>query len=91
MSKATPAVIRNAPDMIFPAQAWMRLVRANVRSSFPLNPYPPLGTSHTKTQYKNWGRTVEMYVRLRSLAPTPLVDPATADNIESFCVVFVSR
>ena len=67
MSKAAPALVRNATDMIFPARAWMRLIKANVRSSFPLNPCPPLGTNHTETQYKNWGRTVAMYLRLRSL------------------------
>ncbi len=73
MSKAAPALVRKAPDMIFHARAWMRLIKANVRSSFPLNPCAPLGTNHTETQYKNWGRTVEMYVRHRSLVFKPHV------------------
>ncbi len=87
MTKAAPALALNSPGMIAPAQAWMSLIKANVQSFFPLNPCPPLDTNHTETQYKNWGRTVKMYVRLRSLVLEPHVDPAIADNIESFCVV----
>ena len=91
MFKAAPALVWNASDMIFSARAWMRLIKANMRSSFPLNPCLPLDIYHTETQYKNWGRTVEMYVRLRSLVLTHYVDPAIADNIESFGVIFASR
>ncbi len=91
MSKAAPALDRNASDMILPARAWICLIKANVWSFFPLNPCPPFDKNHTETQYKNWGRTVEIYLRLMSLVLTPHVDPAIADNIESFCVVFASR
>ncbi len=91
MSKAALALVENVPDLIFPARAWMRLIKANVQSFFPWNLCLPLDTNHTETQYKNRGRTVEMYVRLRSLVLMPHVDPAIAHDIESFCVVFTSR
>ena len=91
MFKAAPALVRKAPHMIFPTRAWMRLIKANVRSSFFLNQCPPLDKNNTKTQYKNWWRTMKMYVRLRSLVLTPNVNPAIAENIECFYVVFASR
>ena len=91
MSKTAPALVQNAPHMIFSARAWMRLIKANVRSFFLMNPCPPLDTNHTETQYMNRRKIVEMYLRLRSLVLTPYVDPAIADNIESFCVVFAAR
>ena len=62
----------------------MCLMKANVRSFFSLNLCPPLDTNHTKTQYKNWERTVKMYLHFRSLVLTPHVDPAIAGNIEIF-------
>ncbi len=73
MSKAAPTLVWNAPDLIFPTRAWMCLIKANVRSSLPLNPCPPLDTNHTEMQYKNWGRTIEIYMRLGSLVLTPHV------------------
>ena len=91
MSKAAPALVRNAPDIIFFTRAWMREIKANVRSSFPLNPSASLDINHTEMQYKNWGRTMKIYLHLRSLVLTPHVDPAIADNIETFGIVLVSR
>ncbi len=91
MSKVALALVQNAADMIFPPRAWMHLIKVNVHSFFPLNPCPPLDTNHTESQYKNWGRTVKMYLRLRSWVLTLHVEPAITDNIESFCVVFASR
>ncbi len=91
MFNAAPEYVQNAPDIIFLTPAWRPLIKADVRFFFPLNPYPPLDTNHTETQYKNWGRTGEMHLCLKSLLLTPRVDPVIADNIQSFCVVFASR
>ena len=90
MSKVTPILVRNVSDIIFPTRAWMRLIQANVRSSFPLNQCSPIDTNYTKTQYMDRGRIVKMYFRLRSLVLTPHVDPVIVDDIKSFCVVFAS-
>ena len=53
MSKAASALLQNAPNMMFPAKAWMRPMKADVRSFFFLNPCPSIDTNHTETQYKN--------------------------------------
>lgn len=62
-----------------------------LRFSFPLNPWHPLGKNHTDAQYKNWGRTVEMYVHRRSLVLTPHVDPAIANKMDNLSIVFASK
>ncbi len=79
LSRAAPALVRSNLEMIFSAWAWIRLIGANVRSSFRSFPCPPLISKHMRHSIRT-GQGLLEYVRLKSLVLKPQVDLVMADK-----------
>lgn len=82
-SAAAPAVVRNAPVMIWAARLWI-LVMALIMALPLLWLFP--GMCHAEHPYSICGTTIALYTCRRLITPVPQVEDASADSAESRCV-----